>query len=171
MHPFLQKKEFQARGLLRLGSGTVSFADAVDEAVLLPHDLKVLLGRDVPLKALTHRSSLFSIIIRLSTPTERRHILDPQVAMEAFHNRDIAEIGWKEREMNITEEFTKPLQCEAMMVFLRSHRLEYYTLQWVLRVQTRRYVNLTRWRQLNLPPPPKRSKIHAQPLRRRTFSQ
>lgn len=68
-----------------LGSELFAFRGAVDEALHILHDLKMLLGRDVALKALTD-SSLFSIIVRSSTATECGLMIDLQAARGAFQN-------------------------------------------------------------------------------------
>lgn len=51
------------------GAEVFTFPGAVEEALILPHDLKMILGRYVPLKALTDHSYLFNIMIRSTLTT------------------------------------------------------------------------------------------------------
>lgn len=136
------------------GAELFTFTDAVDEALTLRHDLKMILERDDPHKEVTEISYLFSIIIRLPTTTERHLMVQLQTGREAFHRLDIAEIGWITMDMNITDYLTRILLCEAMNSFLKSHRMEYHTLQWVLRGRTSRIGDLSpRYLQGPSPPP------------------
>lgn len=95
-----------------LGAKIFAFADSVDEAllVLIRHDGNMILGMDVPLKALIEISSLFTIVITSTTTTERRLMIDLQAAREAFCRRYIAEIGWIEKEKNVAGVLIKTAQ-------------------------------------------------------------
>lgn len=106
-----------------LGAEIFAFADGADEALILMHDLRYMLKEEVPLKALTDSSSLFSIIIRSTSITERRLMIYLQAAREAFDRSDIAEIGWIERARNISYSLTKPAPCDSMLQFMAGHHL------------------------------------------------
>lgn len=82
------------------GAEKFAFADAIHEAPLIHHDLRSLLGNEVPLCSLTDSLSLFSITILFTCTTEGRLMIDVQVVREAFNRKDLAENGWiKEHEL------------------------------------------------------------------------
>lgn len=77
-----------------LGTGIFAFADPVDVAIRLRHDLKAIKRQDLPLRVLKDISSLFTVVVKSTTPTETRIMIYLRPAREAFERRDITEIGW-----------------------------------------------------------------------------
>lgn len=67
-----------------------AFADSVIEAQRIPHDLRTILKKEVPLKAPTDSSPHFNIFITSICITARRLMSDLQLARQAFDRRDIA---------------------------------------------------------------------------------
>lgn len=94
------------------------FANAVEEAFLLGHDLEVILCKDVPLKALTDRFSLFRIIIRCTIITERRLMMDPQAGTEKFDRQHVVYVNCIDRNVNTADSLTKIMLSNVMLKFL-----------------------------------------------------
>lgn len=67
-----------------------AFADALNDSLFLPQDLRTLLIKNVPFHALVDSSSLFSIIIHSTCITERRLLIDLQAAREEFDKWEIS---------------------------------------------------------------------------------
>lgn len=89
------------------GADIFSFADTVEERQMLRHDLRILLCHNLPLRALTDSSSMFSIIIRSTTTTERNLMVDLQAAREAFDKKEFAGIERIRRGENVADELRK----------------------------------------------------------------
>lgn len=47
-----------------LGGEVFTFSDAVDEAFMIRHDLRLVLGRSIPLRVLTDSALLFNFITK-----------------------------------------------------------------------------------------------------------
>lgn len=73
-----------------MGPSLLAFDDGIDEALIFWYGMGSLVYRNVPLRALTDRSSLFSIIIRPKKTTERHVMIDLRAASEAFEKRENA---------------------------------------------------------------------------------
>lgn len=143
-----------------------SFSDEVDVALLIHHHQKMLLGRNVPLKCLTHSSSLYKIIIRSTTTTERRLMIELQGARESFDRRGVTEISWIERDRNLSDALTKATPCHTMDLFLQTQCLQYETLQWVLHGASSRMAapNAMNLSDRHLSSPRSQKPLHPSPL-------
>jgi hypothetical protein len=59
----------------------MSFADGVDMAVMLKHDIERMLDRTIPIQVFTDSLSLFDVITRSTTTVEKRLMIDIAAAV------------------------------------------------------------------------------------------
>lgn len=111
-----------------LGAEIFAFDDAIDKAPLLCQEMKIMLDKKVPLKAVTDSSSLSKTFIRHTMTTKRSLMIKIEEEKEPFDRRDIDEIEWIDDNRNIADWPTKPAQCDFMEDFLHNHRFDYETL-------------------------------------------
>lgn len=76
-------------------------------------------------------SSLLYIIIRSTTTTELRQMIYLHAARNVFDSEEIVEIGWMNRERNVTDSLAKNTPWSAMMNPLAHHWLQTDAPQWV----------------------------------------
>ena len=69
---------YKSRRIVRsvLGGETYAFVDAFDTGFILRHDISRILNRDIPLRIFTDSLSLFNVIVKSTTTTERRLMID-----------------------------------------------------------------------------------------------
>lgn len=90
-----------------LGAEVLAFADGFDYVYLMRHDLQRILGHH-PLAMLTDSESLFKCIVKSTTTTEKRLMIDIEAAREAYCKQEISDIGWIRYEDNPADGLTKP---------------------------------------------------------------
>ena len=77
-----------------LGGETYAFADGFDFAYLMRHDLQRMLKRKIPLTMITDSEQLFKVIIKSTTTTEKRLMIDVETARAAYNEGEISDVGW-----------------------------------------------------------------------------
>lgn len=86
----------------------------------------------------TDSDSLFKVIIKNSSTTERRLMIDLEATREAYGNHDIADIGWVQSSDNPADALTKKGRCPALMQLIDEGRLDMEVLQRVVRTDVQR---------------------------------
>lgn len=66
--------------------------------------------------------SLFKTILKSTTTTEKRLIIDVEAARESYARKDISEVGWIRSEENPGDGLTKKGTCEMLETFLDTGR-------------------------------------------------
>ena len=92
----------------------MAFAEAFDAAFILKTDLQEVLYQPVPLDMLTDSKSLFDVITKNSSTTEKRLMIDIASARESYGRLEISNIGLVRSEHNIADAMTKPKKCAAL---------------------------------------------------------
>lgn len=85
-----------------------------DTAYILKYDLKRVADNKIPITILTNSESLFEIMVKSITTTEKRLMIYVRAAREAFENREFLKLGWIRSMENAADELTKLKQCEAL---------------------------------------------------------
>lgn len=67
-----------------LAAETHAFADDLDFASIMRHDLDITTGKYVPITILTDSKCLFDMIAKETTTTERRLMIETKSAREAY---------------------------------------------------------------------------------------
>lgn len=116
-----------------LGAEVLAFADGFDYAYLLRHDLKRMLNKDIPLAMLTDSESLFKCIVKSTTTTEKRLMIDIEAGREAYGKQEISDIGWIRTDDNPADGLTKSVLCPSLERLLDTGFLDVPVQQWVVR--------------------------------------
>lgn len=119
-----------------MGAEVLALADGFDYAYLMRHDLQRVLGHPVPLAMLTDSESLFKTIVKSTTTTEKRLMIDIQAAQEAYGKQEISDVGWIRSEDNPADR-TKPAPRAALERLMDTGRLDLSVQQWVVRTPLR----------------------------------
>lgn len=77
-----------------LGGETNAMADGFEVAFLLMYDLERMIGRKIPFCVLTGSKSLFNVIVKSTTNTERRLIIDVLAVCKPYKGREVDDVGW-----------------------------------------------------------------------------
>lgn len=120
-----------------LGAEVLAFADGFDYAYLLRHDLRRILDRNITLAMLTDSESLFKCIVKSTTTTEKRLMIDIEAARQAYGKQEISDIGWIRSEDNPADGLTKPAQGASLEKILDSGTIDVPVQQWVVRTPLR----------------------------------
>lgn len=129
----LQKYQVQASCKPPLAPEVHALAEAADAAIMAQYDLVRLLGRKVKIRLLTDSKSLFDVLAKGSTMTEKRLMIDIQATHEAYDEDVISELGWIRREHNLADALTKLQINDAMRSFINTGQVYYTAKQFVIR--------------------------------------
>ena len=105
----LHYSSFKARRVTRsiLGAEVYAFTDAFDCAFSFKHDLQKMLNKEIPLRMFTDSKCFFDVITKNSTMSEKRLLIDVQVARQAYERMEITEVGLITTDTNPADSFTK----------------------------------------------------------------
>jgi hypothetical protein len=96
-------------------------------------DLEQIIRGSVPITMLTDSKSLFDIITKSSTTSEKRLQIDVAAARNAYHEGELSEIGLIASEQNLADPLTKPKSTAPLADVLKRGRLNTTVLQWIER--------------------------------------
>ena len=74
---------------------------------MLNYDIEQLLNQRIPVQMFTDSKSLFDVIVRASTTSERRLMIDISATRQAYERHEIADIGLISSEYNLADCMTK----------------------------------------------------------------
>lgn len=91
----IESRSFKSKRIVRLplSAETFSFADEFDYAYMLKTDVESMLGHNIHIQMLTDSKSLFDVLPKNSTTTEKRLMIDIAAAREAYKQFEISDIG------------------------------------------------------------------------------
>jgi hypothetical protein len=118
-----------------LGSETMALADAFDMAFSIRHDLQNITQLQIPINILTDSLSLFDVLTKSTTTSEKRLMIDLTAAKQAYKRREIDTIGFIRTEHNPADVFTKVTKCKILNEILHTSFLNHPVEQWVTRMQ------------------------------------
>ena len=132
---WLQFASYKCKRVVRsvLAGETYAFVDGFDMAYTLRHDLRNIISKDIPLTLVTDSESLFKVIVKSTTTTERRLMIDVKVAREAYARHDISDVGWLRSHNNPADGLTKIGKCTSLTRLLDTGVLQLEVEQWVIR--------------------------------------
>lgn len=81
-----------------MSSETMELADAADAAIMLQHELITIHGRTFSITLLNGTKSLFDLIAKGTSTTEKRLMVDLCSTREAYDTDLINYLGWIRRE-------------------------------------------------------------------------
>lgn len=73
-----------------------------------------MLNKKVPSTILTDLESLFKVIMKSSTPIEKRLMIDIEATREAFERMEINNVGWIRSEYIVADGSIKISNCETL---------------------------------------------------------
>lgn len=126
---------YKSRRVVRsvMGAELYAFADAFDLAFLLKTDLETMLSAKVPLIMMIDSDSVFKVIVKNTSTTEKRLMIDIRAAREAYESQEISDVGWIRGSDNPADGLTKPGRCEALENILDRGLVNIPVQQWVVR--------------------------------------
>ena len=116
-----------------LGSETMALADSFDMAFTIRHDLQNITRIQIPIIILTDSLSLFDVLTKATTTSEKRLMIDLTAAKEAYKKREIDTIGFVRTEYNPADVFTKITRCKILDDILETSLLNHPVEQWITR--------------------------------------
>lgn len=96
-----------------LGGEVYAFADAFDVPYTVK-DLEAMLGRSVRLQMFTDSKSLFDIITKSSTTTEKRLLIVVKFIREAYGKLKFSDVGFVRSDNNPVDAFRK-ISCNRCL--------------------------------------------------------
>ena len=100
---------------LVIGSKVLAFADGFEYAYKLKIVLERVIGKNLLLAMHTNSESLFKTIVKSTTTTEKRLMIDIQAARNAYAKQEIGDVGWIRTEENQADGLTKSKPCSALV--------------------------------------------------------
>lgn len=122
-----------------LGGEIYAFADAFDVAYIIKRDLELILERSVRLQMFTDSKSLFDIITKCSSTTEKRLLIDVKAVREAYEKFEVSDVGFVRTENNPADSFTKLKPNDALQRILSHNKSDFPIDQWIVRTKRKNY--------------------------------
>ena len=116
-----------------LGAELYAFADSFHVAYMLKHDLQSIMKRHIPLTMLTDSKSLFNVITKCSSTSEKRLMIDICALREAYASQEISDVGFIATKNNPADAFTKVTKCQALQHIVSTGSCDLPIEQWVIR--------------------------------------
>lgn len=88
--------------------------DCFNIACTIRPDMKDAFGYNIPNTVLTDSVSVFKEIVKSTTTTEKRLMIDFRVTCEVFENNEISNLGWIRPGENTADGLTKPGRYKAL---------------------------------------------------------
>lgn len=131
----VQYSSHKSRRVVRsvLGGETYAFADGLDYGLSLKHDLEQMLGRKLGLRMFTDSKSLFDVISKNSTTTEKRLMVDVQAMREAYERMELSDVAWVKSEDNPADSLTKVKENAVLNRIVDEGKVDHDIQQWVIR--------------------------------------
>lgn len=119
-----------------LGGEIYAFADAFDVAYIIKRDLEIILDQQTRLQMFTDSKSLFDIITKCTSMTEKRLLIDVKAVREAYEKFEVSDVGFVRSENNPADSFTKMRPNDALNRILHFNKSDFKIDQWIVRTQT-----------------------------------
>lgn len=114
-----------------LGSEIMAFADAFDMAFVLKHDIEAMIKKTLPIVMITDSLSLFDVITRASSTTEKRLMIDIESVRKAYKNKEIEKMVFVRSPFNPADALTKEIKSPILDQILHTGILEHPFEQWI----------------------------------------
>ena len=92
-----------------------------------------MLCQKIPLTILTDSKSLFDVITKSSTTSERRLMIDITAVRNAYNDQELSDVGFIRTKYNPADAFTKLGSCEALNTIIQTGICKLPIEQWVIR--------------------------------------
>jgi hypothetical protein len=123
---FLHLRSHKRKPVTRfsMAGETLDFADTIDHAFILRHELSRLLHCNLPIVLLTDSRALFDVLTRSWYTTERRLMFDIAAALQDNNDRTISNVGLGIRsEDNVADAMTKIGGNSSLTDLIFTHHL------------------------------------------------
>lgn len=116
-----------------LGSEVMEFADKFDTANILRQQLQIMTRSYIPLAMITHSFSLFDILTKASSTTEKRLMTDLETVQRSFNKMEIQDVAYIRSEYGIADALTKVVKQNILANAIESSSLYHPIQQWIVR--------------------------------------
>lgn len=117
----------------------MAVAEGFDMAFVLKKDLQNVVRRRIPPKMFKDSRSLFDVIMKNSSTSKRRLMIDISAARQAYGHLEISNIGLIRSTYNVTDAFRKGTKCVALESVVRNGSIRLPVAEWVIRRDVTRH--------------------------------
>lgn len=108
-----------------LGEEPFGFADAIDVAIVIKHYLKQFRNKRIKMKILKYSETLFDVIIRNVSSTERKLMIDVKARRDACNEEIVHEIIWIRKTYNMADAMTKKSILQQLVEMMETGKLSF----------------------------------------------
>lgn len=116
-----------------LGGEVYAFADGMDVGLTLKHDLEGIVGRSIGLRMFTDSKTLFDVITKNTTTTEKRLMIDIKAVRESYERMELSDVAWIRSENNPADALTKVKENAVLNHIVDKQVVDHEVEQWVIR--------------------------------------
>ena len=116
-----------------LGGEVYAFADGMDIGLTLKHDLENILGRPIGLQMCTDSKTLFDVVTKNTTTTEKRLMIDIKAVRESYERMELSDVAWIRSENNPADALTKVKENAVLNRIVDQGIVDHGIEQWVIR--------------------------------------
>lgn len=101
-------------------------------AYVTKYDLQMMIGLLIPLRMITDSLSLFDVLTKASTTTEKRLKIDLQTVQNSYDKSEIQDVAFIRSEYNIADVLTKMKKKKGLMQAINTSVLGHPIQQWII---------------------------------------
>ena len=116
-----------------LGSEVMAFADAFDMAFTIKYDMQMIMKQYIPLNMYTDSLSLFDVLTKSTTTTEKRLMIDLRSVRECYENQELDNVAHIRSQFNPADSLTKIKRNSILDQILSDGKIHHPVDQWIMR--------------------------------------
>ncbi|APA06573.1 hypothetical protein sscle_02g013430 [Sclerotinia sclerotiorum 1980 UF-70] len=92
-----------------------------------------ILNQETPLTICTDSKSLYNLLTKLGTTSEKRLMIDIMALRQSYERREIVEVIWIDGPTNPADAMTKGKPCQALTDLINTNKISIKPMKWVER--------------------------------------
>lgn len=115
-----------------LGSKVIAFSDAFYMGYSTECDLQTIPNQPIPLSMMTDSVSLFAVLTKSSTTTEKTLMIDIQTVKESYRSEELNNVAFIRFEHNMADALIKVKSHDGLTKTMINRKIEYPIEQWII---------------------------------------
>ena len=116
-----------------LASELYGFVQGFDISAAITATVGAILNQETPLIICTDSKSLYDLLTKLGTTSEKRLMIDIMALRQSYERREIVEIIWIDGPTNPADAMTKGKPCQALTDLIDTNKISIKPMKWVER--------------------------------------
>lgn len=116
-----------------LASELYGLVQGFDIGAAITATVGAILNQETPLTICTDSKSLYDLLTKLGTTSEKRLMIDIMALRQSYERREIVEVIWIDGPTNPADAMTKGKPCQALTDLIDTNKISIKPMKWVER--------------------------------------